>query len=158
MEKSMLEAKHSLLSFVYAVLTLSGKKDEEGQMGWKIEKVREEHVPPLLCDPSGAASIATSSQGQGESWEMGERQRKICTWTAVSHPVPLLLLLSPCTNHNTVVWWRPFHDQGPSQPGCIDSAQNIWKSLIKELLQLSLLLNLHIFKMIFKKRCLQTAL
>lgn len=86
----MLEVKPSLLSFVYAVLTLSGIKDEEGQMGWKKEKVRGEHVPPLLCDPSGAASIATSSQGQGESWEMGERQRKICAWITVSHPVPLV--------------------------------------------------------------------
>lgn len=56
------------------------------------------------------------------------------------------------------VWLRPFRGQGLCQPRAVDSTHNIWRSLIKELLHLLLLLNSHIIKIIFKKRFPQTAI
>ena len=41
MEKSMLEDRLSLLTFVYTALILSEKKDGEGQMGWKRKRLEE---------------------------------------------------------------------------------------------------------------------
>lgn len=82
-------------------------------MGWEKGLVGGELVPPLLCNPSCAAALATSSQGQGESWEMGERHREICTWIIpVSNPfVPLFLLPSPFGNYSSGVWYRLFPGQ-----------------------------------------------
>lgn len=73
-------------------------------------------MPPLLCDPSCAASLATSLQWLCESWEMGEGHREICTWIIpASNPVPLLLLPSPCGNYSSGVWYRLLPGQGASQ-------------------------------------------
>lgn len=106
-----------------------------------------ELVPPLLCDPSSAASLATSSQGQSESWERGKRHREICTCIIpVSNPI----LCSRFLVHVQLQLWCT----GSSLAKVHLSTQNISKSLIKEQLKLFLLLN----SLIFKKSCPQTAL